>query len=225
MDTASASNAAILSAIGAYAHALEKNEEVSISVFNSRMRVVSNIYRYTRELDVNTKVVKDTRKQLNKSKTRGRKHVTTRSFNSGRVFNALAAFYNSSHFDISTDAAEIFYRHLFIFSGRTNGSSRADDIKNLLWNVDCIQPLTQFGVRMELTVESLRRCNSMRLAYQGSKTTGTRLTTHCVINKARARYTPDHELKDTALALANYVAESWEKRKLLHPCHKIMERC
>ena len=46
---------------------------------------------------------------------------------------------------------------------------------------------------------------------------GTRLTTHCVINKARARYTPDHELKDTALALANYVAETWEKRKLLHP--------
>ena len=70
---------------------------------------------------------------------------------------------------------------------------------------------------MELSVESLRRCHSLRLAYQGSKTTGTRLTTACTVNKARARHTTDHELKDTALALANYVAETWEKRQLLHP--------
>ena len=88
MDTASASNAAILSAIDAYAHALEKNEEVSISVFNSRMRVVSNIYRYTRELDVNTKVVKDTRKQLNKSKTRGRNHVCSTRYTASWLVRA-----------------------------------------------------------------------------------------------------------------------------------------
>ena len=64
---------------------------------------------------------------------------------------------------------------------------------------------------------SLRRCHSLRIAYQGSKTTGTRLTTACTINKARMQHTADHELKDTALALANYVAETWEKRQLLHP--------
>ena len=217
VDPVRASDDAILSAADAYAHAIEKDATIKISLFNSRMRVVSNIYNHTRKLDINTKVVKDVRKGLTKSKSRGQQRVTTRSFNSGRVFQALADFYRNSHFGISTDAAEIYYRRMFIFAGRTDGCSRSDDIKHLLWNTDCIQPLTQYGVRMELSVESLRRCHSLRLAYQGSKTTGTRLTTACTVNKARARHTTDHELKDTALALANYVAETWEKRQLLHP--------
>lgn len=177
-------------------------------------------------MDTNTKVVKDTRKALNKSNKRGAQRVTTRSYNSGRVFDALATFYKEAHFGIciSTDDAEIYYRRLFIYSCRTDGCARADDIHHLLWNQDCIQPLTKHGVPMELSVASLRRCHTMRIAYQGPKTTGSRLTTYSTINKARARYTDDHELKDTALALANYVAETWEKRKLLHP-HKMKVLC
>ena len=217
VDPVRASDDAILAAVDAYAHALSEEEEITISVYNARMRVVSNVYRYARRMDTNTKVVKDTRKALNKSNKRGAQRVTTRSYNSGRVFDALATFYKEAHFGISTDDAEIYYRRLFIYSCRTDGCARADDIHHLLWNQDCIQPLTKHGVPMELSVASLRRCHTMRIAYQGSKTTGTRLTTYSTINKARSRYTDDHELKDTALALANYVAETWEKRKLLHP--------
>jgi hypothetical protein len=171
------------------------------------------VYKYTRGMNVNTKVVADTRKSLTKSAARGAQRVTNRSFNSGRANDALASFY-SSHFGISTDDAEIFYRRSFIFCARTDECSRADDLQHLLRNTDCIQPLTKFGIRMELSVESLRRCHSLRMAYQGPKTTGTGLTAACTINKARAQHTADHELKDTALALANYVAETWGKRQL-----------
>ena len=203
-----------------YAHALGADPTVKYSTYNLRLRAVSNVYKYTRGMNVNTKIVADTRKSLTKSATRGAQKVTNRSFNSGRVFDALASFYKSSHFGISTDDAEIYYRRSFTFCARTDGCSRADDLRHLLWNTDCIQPLTKFGIKMELSVEALRRCHSLRMAYQGSKTTGTRLTAACTINKARAQHTSDHELKDTALALANYVAETWDKRQLLHPMDK-----
>jgi hypothetical protein len=137
VDPVCASDDAILSAADAYAcaHAIEKNATIKISLFNSRMRVVSNIYNHTRKLDINTKVVKDVRKGLAKSKSRGPQRVTTRSFDSGRVFQALAGFYKNSHFGISTDAAEIYYRRMFIFARRTDGRSGARD--RMIPNICC----------------------------------------------------------------------------------------
>jgi hypothetical protein len=65
---------------------MEKDATIKISLFNSRMRAVSNIYNHTRKLDINIKVVKNVRRGLTKPKSRGQQRVATRSFTSGRVF-------------------------------------------------------------------------------------------------------------------------------------------
>ena len=44
VDPVRASDDAILAAVDAYAHALSEEEEITISVYNARMRVVSNVY-------------------------------------------------------------------------------------------------------------------------------------------------------------------------------------
>jgi hypothetical protein len=220
VDPVSASDDAILSAVDAYAHSLKQNQSVKYSVYNARLRIVSNIYKYTRKLDVNTKIVQDARRKLTKSSTRGAQRVTTRSFNSGSVFDALVQFGKEAHFGISTDDEEIYKRRKLTFCLRTDGCSRADDVTHLLWNFDCIQPITKHGIKMELTPDTLRRCHTFRIAYQGSKTTGTRLTTSCTINRARSANTTDHKLKDTANALADYMEITAERRKQLHPHDK-----
>jgi hypothetical protein len=218
VDPVDAPTDAILGAVDSYASHLDANG-VSYSYFNARMRIVSNVYKYLRTVDINTKVVKDLRKRLSKSGNRGPQRVTTRSFNGGSVFRALAEYQRSNEFralDKLDGDRELFYRRAFTFSGRTDACARADDFKHLMLTTECLQPLNKHGGTLELTSAGLRECKKFVIAYKGSKTTGTALTTSSMINRARATFVSDAKLKDTAEFLASYIEITTQKREQMH---------
>ena len=212
VDPVHARTDAILGCVDTFATSLARAGR-SHSHFNGRMRIISNIYKLVRGVDVNTKTVKDTRKRLKQSHTAGPKR-TNASFNSGKVFHALAEYQREPGFP-ETDQ-ELFYRRAFTFAGRTDFCARADDFSHLKLRRECIDPRDKYGRELPLTPAGVRNCQTLSLAYLGTKTTGTALSSSSTARRARKRFTPQAELKDTASMLASYIELTQPKRAHMH---------
>ena len=161
VDPVHARTDAILGCVDTFATSLARAGR-SHSHFNGRMRIISNIYKLVRGVDVNTKTVKDTRKRLKQSHTAGPKR-TNASFNSGKVFHALAEYQREPGFP-ETDQ-ELFYRRAFTFAGRTDFCARADDFSHLKlrqWSLG-----SMIGLDTYVKSSLLKRIIILSIGYKG----------------------------------------------------------